>query len=304
MSQGAAPDVEQIRSIVLKRVADDALSLPALPWALRACADALSESPFLPESLARAMEPDPLMVARLIRRANSAPYSDGTAVFTARDAAARLGARIVRIFLDDAGTDRFILSRTAQINEARQRVWEHCVAVALVARDLTSFALGWGNDVVQAAYTGGLIHDLGKPIVAALLLDSEKTLLNSGMDRWLDAADWVHLVTGCHATVGRLLAVKWGLPTSLRHCIAEPYAYDPWKPYAISNFVTLANAIVEHAGLDVDAPQDPVAMQLALHEGPKLLGFPEANIAWAGRDLQSRVSAHIGSWNLASAVQA
>ncbi|MDX2023142.1 MAG: HDOD domain-containing protein [Deltaproteobacteria bacterium] len=305
MGEGSAPPIGQISSVVLKRVTEDDLALPALPWVLRAAAEALSESPFAPHKVATALEPDPLCVARLIRKANSAAYSAGAAVCTPQDAVARLGPRSARIFLDDSGVDRPILSRNADINANRQRVWEHCVAVALVAQDLAGFVFGLGHgEVTKAAYTGGLLHDLGKPVVAALLLDSERRLAGAGVDRWLDAGDWGKVVMGSHATVGRLLAVKWGMPTIIRHCIAEPYAYDPWKPYAVSNFVTLANAVVERIGLDVGTPLDPVAMEMALSEGPKLLGFPEANIAWASRDLDARVAAHMGAWNLSSAVLA
>jgi putative nucleotidyltransferase with HDIG domain len=298
VGESSAPPVGEISSVVLKRVADDDLALPALPWVLAAAAEALSECPFSPTNFAKAMESDPIMVARLLRRSNSAPYSDGTAVYTSAAATSRLGARIVRIFLDDSGSHKMIVSRDPLINHARQQVWEHCVAVALVARDLAGFVFGLGHDeVAHAAYTGGLLHDLGKPVVAALLLDSEDRLQKAGVDRWLNAADWSEVVRGCHSTVGRLLAVKWGIPTTIRHCIAEPYSYDPWKPYALSNFVTLANALVEQMGIDVGQPQDANAMQLALIEGPKLLGFPPSNVEWASRDLRTRVAAQLGSWN-------
>gem|GEM_PF-593258 len=297
VGDGSAPPVREISSVVLKRVADDDLALPALPWVLAAAAAELSESPFSPANFAKAMEADPIMVARLLRRANSAPYSDGTAVHTSTAASARLGARIVRIFVDDSGSHKMIVSRDPLINRARQQVWEHCVAVALVARDLAGFVFGLGHDeVAQAAYTGGLLHDLGKPVVAALLLDSEQRLLSSGVNGWLDVSQWVEEVRGSHSSVGRLLAAKWGIPTPIRQCIAEPYSYDPWKPYSLNNVVTLANALVENMGIDVGEPQDANAMELALLEGPKLLGFPQANIEWASRDLRTRVAVHMGNW--------
>lgn len=295
--------VAELSRVVLKRVSDDDLTLPGLPWVLRRAASALGESPFDPDAVGRAIESDPLAVARLLRVANSPSYSDGTAVLTIAGALKRLGARIVRIVIDDAGCERLVVSRNDGINRARRRIWEHAVAVALVARDLAGFAGGLHGDLAESAFVGGLLHDLGKPVMACLLLDSERRLLRTGLHRWLPEDDWVRVIRGGQTTVGRLMAVKWGFPSPIRHCIAEPYAYDPWKPHAISNFVCLANALVERSGLDM-GPIDEAVLGPVLQEGTRLLGVPESSLAWAGRDLEQRVLAFMGEWGLGSVVVA
>lgn len=305
VSGGAEALSAQVGGAVLKRVTEDDLVLPSLPWILRRAAAALGESPYAPAAVAAAVEPDPLAVARLMRVANSAPYSDGTAVHDITGALERLGPRIVRIFIDDAGCDRLILSRDPHINEKRRRSWEHGIAVALVARELAGLVCGPGRgELAPSAYVGGLLHDLGKPVMAALLLDSERRLASAGLPRWLDAEEWAKLVHANHATVGRLLAVKWGFPTSLRQCIADPYALDRWKPYATKNIVCLANALVERAGFDLAAPADPAAMHRVLGESPALMNLTDEQLARVACDLPERVARHVGAWDPTHAISA
>lgn len=297
VGEGQEPLTAQVGGAILKRVAEDDLVLPALPWVLRAAAHRLGESPFQAAAVGEAIAPDVLAVARLLRVANSSAYSDGTAVTAVVPALERLGARIVRIFLDDAGCDRMLASREPQINPARQRAWEHGVAVGLVARDLAGFASNLGHGTVaESAYLGGLLHDLGKPVVAALLIDSEHRLASAGLKRWLSVDQWRAVVMGTHATVGRLLAVKWGFPAAIRQCIAETYSFDRWTPYAISNFVCVANALVEKAGFDLGPPADEAAMNLVLSDGPKLLGISASHLDRACRDLEARVANLVGRW--------
>lgn len=295
--EGPEPLIAQVSGVVLKRVTEDDLVLPALPWVLKAAARALGESPFAAGAVARALEPEPLAVARLMRMANGSVYSDGTPVTSITMALERLGPRTARIFLDDAGCDRMVGSRDPAINEGRQRAWEHGVAVGLVAQDLAALVFGERTTpLAESAYVGGLLHDLGKPVMAALLVDAERRLISLGLDRWIAAADWKKLVHGSHATVGRLLAVKWNFPTTLRQCVAEPYALDRWKPYAVHNFVCLANALVEQVGFDVIPAVDPAALDDVRAQAATLMGFTPEQLHRACQDLSARVSAHVGDW--------
>ena len=62
--------------------------------------------------------------------------------------------------------------------------------------------------------------------------------------------------------------------------------------------MTTWHALVEHMGMDVGQPQDANAMELALLQGSRLLGFPQAHIEWACRDISSRGADHIGHWRI------
>ena len=62
------------------------------------------------------------------------------------------------------------ISRDPFIRQQFQGIWEHCLGVAHVARELAA-RTGLKADT---AYLAGLFHDIGKPVVAALLLDLER----------------------------------------------------------------------------------------------------------------------------------
>jgi len=59
-----------------------------------------------------------------------------------------------------------VFDATGPFAEANRKIWDHSVAVARLARDLASYV---GRRDADAYYLAGLLHDIGKPVVAAML---------------------------------------------------------------------------------------------------------------------------------------
>src|SRR6185503_16437383 len=89
-------------------------------------------------------------------------------------AVTRFVVQKLRTFLIEASARKVFESRDARIAEASRGVWEHSLAVAIMARDVAAFA---NCGAPEFGYLGGLLHDVGKPIVAAMLLEAEKSIL-------------------------------------------------------------------------------------------------------------------------------
>ncbi|MDX2019330.1 MAG: HDOD domain-containing protein [Deltaproteobacteria bacterium] len=290
MSDPVDPLLSQLKGIVIQRVADDDVPLPSLPQVLMNSLKELRKPDFDLTKVTQILEADPLVTARLLRLANSAKYMSRQPILTIGAAVGRVGGESLRVFLTELAAERVFASKNGEINKACRGLWQHSVAVGIVARELAAkvFRLGHG-DVAEAAYMAGLLHDIGKPILAAVLLDAEKRLLGGRAEKWLTTESWLAMLDSAHRSVGLLVAAKWDMPLLVRVGISNINEYDRSEPYAVSNFVRLANALTKRAAIYV-GPFDKQAVDGLIAQGQSLLGFTDQVFAEVCEDLMSRVA--------------
>src|SRR5262249_9669394 len=140
-------------------------------------------------------------------------------------------------------------SRDARIAKATRSMWDHSVAVALVARDLC--ALSQKADEMDSAYLAGLLHDVGKPIVAAMLLEAEKLIAGGPGGGWITSDAWIEVIAKVHRPVSLALAQRWNLPDDVQATMKDLSDYDTAARQCASNFVRFANAVAKREGLYV-----------------------------------------------------
>ena len=140
----------------------------------------------------------------------------------------------------------------------------------------------------DVAYLGGLLHDVGKPIVAAYLLDAERNLLEALGSSWMNDGVWLGIVEQFHREAGKALAKEWELPEPVTKTIVQSDRYDLASPRSLPNLVIYANALARIEGLDVGQIDYPEAHALAL-EGRGLFDVPEELEA----DLTSDIGEHV-----------
>lgn len=258
MTASVAPNLElqqrlghQLQEIVARRIASDQLVLPPFPAVATRCLSLLRVPDFeLPEAAA-IIESDPILAARLLRLANSAAMGGRDTMTTIVAAVTRLGAQKLRAFLVEASAARLFESNDRRIVEASRGLWAHSVAVALVSRDLMSIR---GGGDPEMAYLGGLLHDVGKPIIASMLLDAERSLAQASKhSRWITGDDWIAVVQRFHRKVGVELVERWDLPTAVRAAVQDCGEYEGSDRLSVANIVRFANALVKRRGIYVGA---------------------------------------------------
>ncbi len=246
---------DQLEAIVSRRIAADQLVLPLLPAAAVKCLGLLKDPNFSLRDASALIETDPILAARLVRLSNSPALGGRDAIKTISNAVTRIGVQKLRSFLIEASAAKLFESTDRRIADAARALWAHSVAVAVVARDLT--ALCGGGDP-EMAYLGGLLHDVGKPIIAAMLLDAERTVTEARKQaRWISGADWIAVVQRTHRRVGVALVERWDMPPSVRGAVRDCEEYDNADRLSVANVVRFANAVVKQKGLYVG----PVAQE-------------------------------------------
>jgi putative nucleotidyltransferase with HDIG domain len=217
---------------------DTAPTVPALPKALQDLFEAKLatgelELPFLPETASQVMSAcndevgEPRKVADLIQRdlalsahvlhiANSAAYAPNEPIVSLPQAVSRLGLATVC----DLAVAVAIQGRVFNVSGHQVKIrelWQHSAMAGCYAKEIARLR----RFNVEGAFTCGLMHDIGRPMVMLAFIDllsgltdkrAPYTLLQAAMDQF-------------HARVGGLLVDQWGLPPWVKTSILHHHGY-------------------------------------------------------------------------------
>jgi putative nucleotidyltransferase with HDIG domain len=285
----AAPEgriAAEMEKIVTKRIASDQLVLPAIPAVALKCLQLIKNPDFSLKDAASIIERDPILTARIVRLANSAGMATRDPAQSVLAAVTRLGLQKLRTFLVESSARKVFESRDPRIVEASRKVWEHSLAVALLARDVVAFSNAGPPDF---GYLGGLLHDVGKPVVAAMLLEAEKAILGAkATATWIGSTEWIGVIQRVHRQVGVALAEKWELPDPVLRGIRDCQEYDNADRLSIANAVRFANALAKQQGIyeGTIVPDDNDALLMV---GRSLLGLDEETVTRLTTGLRDNV---------------
>ncbi len=278
---------DELKGILLKRIQADQLVVPTIPSVAQRIQEALREgdasvSRHGPEIL----QQDPFLAARALRVSGGSKAGAGQKKITLADATNRLGPRGLKGLLVEAGALKVFLSRDARIADALRRIWEHSVAVATLARDVLALS---GHPDSEAAYLAGLLHDVGKPVVASILLEAERQATELYSRTWIACEAWVDVVGRTHRAVGMAVAERWQLPDGIRSCLKENIDYDNADRASLVNAVVFANALAKKCGMYV-GPVDSDDVDAIVMIGRSLIGVNDEVLKTLTKGLKDRVS--------------
>ena len=276
----------RLETIVLRRLAEDRLVLPAMAGPVGKCMALLQQSEGTLKQVGVLLARDVVISAQLVRLASGAAH--GSPVRTVEQAVTRLGAQRVRTFLVETSARKLFDSRAPSIAETARGLWVHSHAVALLARDVAALC---GSAEGETAYLAGLLHDVGKPILASLLLEAERMLAASRPTApWFKADAWLGAVQGVHRKVGVAIAERWGLPDAVVAAIRDCNDFDSGDRMCAANFVRFANAVAKDKGLCV-GPVDLDDARALVMVGRSMLGVEDDVLTRLTNDLAVRAQA-------------
>jgi putative nucleotidyltransferase with HDIG domain len=277
---------ERIQAEVLVRMESDDLILPTMPLVVSKCLGLLDDPDLSLREVAQVIETDPLIAAQIVRLANVAARAPSSPIRSITDCVTRLGISELQLFLIESAARRMFESSDRHIAQICRGLWAHSLAVAILTRDLVREAR---NGRADEGYLAGLLHDIGKPVVASMLLDAERRLRGIRTQSWIMPAAWLRIISGSHRRVGVALAAKWKLPDSVRNAIRDGGDYDPVEPHSLANAVRLANAITKLEGVYVGA-MDETETAATVSTGRALFGVDDAQLKYLTTYLKERVN--------------
>jgi putative nucleotidyltransferase with HDIG domain len=264
MSTRLASELERI---VLDRIAKNRLVLPAMPSVPQRCLDILRDPDFNVRKLVKELEAEPVLALLVVRAANAASYGRGAASQGLDQAVVRIGARQLRTLITEYAVNELFESSNRKLKDANRKVWQHSIVVALLARDIAALV---GNIEPDTCYLAGLLHDIGKPVLGAMILEIDRKLGRQTPD-WIDLPTWTQIVETSHRKVGVAVATEWKIPDAITAAIRDCSDYDGAERTSVGNVVRLSNALAKREGYTT-GPIDAADIEAMIMVGMSMLG--------------------------------
>lgn len=226
------------------------------------------------KELERLISIDQGMSMRVLNTVNSAYYGFSRKIASIKDAVVLLGFKAVRNLAMTVSVFDLFVGKTDQQNLRRGKWWRHSIDTALCARLIASQVAGVSPD---EAYTAGLLHDIGKPLLdryGGAPYEQVEMLMEQGVPELVAERQ----VYGCdHAEVGRIVSQHWGFPDKLVEAIGEHNAEsaEGLHDAPLTAVIVLANHVA-HLLRQPDTPDDwwfevPAWIPETLHLAPAQL---------------------------------
>jgi putative nucleotidyltransferase with HDIG domain len=192
--------------------------LPTLPAILSQCNTLLKNPNVSPADLAKVIKSDQSITSKVLKLVNSAFYGLNGNVSTISQAIVILGFNTLRSIILSVSVFE-LLPKNETFGEFRiSRLWEHSIGCAVIAKLL---AQRLGVKDPEEAFTAGLLHDIGKVVIAKLLREEFITILETTHSEKILFLEAEQSIVGTtHAQLGERIAKYWKLPPPLIDAIA------------------------------------------------------------------------------------
>jgi Predicted signal transduction protein len=231
--------------IVRSRIHSGALPLPQLSPRMLRCLNLAAVPEFSFGGMAAVLAEEPHLATRVVQVANSTGPTRLPAR-NAEQAIGRLGATGVRTALLEIAARPVLESREPRIADIFKQPWQHAVAVALLTQRLMQ-ARGCNDAAAAEAFLAGLLHDTGKPVVGALLLDVERQMASTKGRRLISDDVMVTCIEATSASAGARVACTWQLSDAAAQAI-ERAGGEATAGWSLSNAIKLADALASFDG--------------------------------------------------------
>ncbi len=211
MPQGFEQLVEQIEHDVESNV----LELPSLPEVVVQIQAAINDDKKGIPHVARLVQMDPTLSARVLKIANSPLYRTSLELIDIKQAILKLGLGVTRNIITCLVVNNIFQVKTACLHIQITELWQHSCKVAAISQVLASVTPGLQADRAMLA---GLLHDIG--VLPVLVYADRFPEARSDPERLKQ------IIADLRADLGRRIIQQWNLGDDL---INVPEAAEDWS---------------------------------------------------------------------------
>lgn len=254
----------------LEQIIMAAGDLPTIPVVATKVLQLMEDADSTAEDLARVVESDPAVAARVLKISNSSFYGAQRQIQTMPHAIMMLGFVTLKSVVIAASVKQVY----HPYGLTEKLLWEHSFGAGLAARMIAQEMRKINPD---EAFLGGLFHDIGKQIMNFLDKDKFQEVMQMSFNENIsfEAAEQM-LFPYTHEEAGALVIKKWNFPEHLLKAVMAHHTLDladDEDSYLVNltNVVSLANLFCHRYGvgtmtaledLDVAASQPAVNLNL------------------------------------------
>jgi HD-like signal output (HDOD) protein len=242
-------------------------TLPSLQSVLSELESLTEKSNIRLDEVTRLVQVDQGMSLRVLRMANSAYYSPTQPIIDVQDAILYIGLSTFR----GAVVSSRCIEKTCHVLQSSldwKDFWTHAAGVGHVTMELATH-LKSPDIGLESYYMVGLLHDIGKVVLAHLMPDQFDAIYAQAVrERKAPAALEMEYLGIDHGHLGAWYLEKQGIPLAL--CEAVRFHHGPLqndKPHARqANLIRLADLLTLHYDLGKSGNYQPVGDPFASEE--------------------------------------
>jgi len=234
--------------------------------------------------LLREIERDQVISARVLRLCNSSLFGVRGKIDSIERAVLLLGENHLLDVVTSAAVTIFFTQDGGGYSLMRGGLYSHSVGVAHVAKIIAAFT---GRTPPDTAYTGGLLHDIGKVVLDCFLRDLSPLFYARIRTEHIDFTELEDELIGTdHQKAGERLATIWNLPENIREVVSlHHYPERATLSPELVHIVHIADILTSCflAGMEMDRIYSSSLPQRLHHVGLKASQLPVIidRVPWA-----------------------
>lgn len=239
----------------LRRLVSQLPTVPSLPHLYSELVDELGKEESSARKVGEIVKQDIGMTVKILQIVNSAFFGLRRRISDSREAVEFLGLDTIGSLTLGLGVISQFESHTSGIFFAD--LWAHSIAVGVMANKIAATE---NREKANEAFTAGLLHDIGRVVLAVNLPKKFKEVndLMRQENMTITTAER-HVYDATHAEVGAYLLGLWGLPTQVVQAVAYHHIPSESKTddFSALTAVHVANAIQEYTVLPDEKKVEP-----------------------------------------------
>lgn len=260
----------------LESIINNLDQLPSIPDTVGRVINMVNDPNVDFKAVAQEIGKDQAITTNLLKLCNSAYFSKGKEIASLDRAIVTLGIKEVKDAIMVVATKAVLNKVIVGYDLTKGMLWEHDLAVAVLAKKIAINIREKG--MADIAFTGGIIHDVGKTVLALFVQNAFKEILARVETGGVSFQQAEREIMGYdHQEVGDRILAKWKFPEVLKAIVR--YHHEPEKAPAevrkAVSVVHVANSICLMAGIGIGS--DGLYHELS-ENAIKLIGLKDEDL--------------------------
>jgi len=198
--------------------------------------------------LAEVIQYDAAITANILKICNAAIFGLPRKVSSLEEALVVIGTQELKDILVTSSSAKFYKGKVGAGYELEQGdLWRHSVAVAIVAKHLSSFVKG---TKAAEGFTAGLLHDIGKRFLSSFVADDFSNIISKVDEQQCSFVEAEKELLGTtHAELGGFILENWEFDKEMVSAVRKHHDEDALEDGPLSALIALSNAIVVSLGI-------------------------------------------------------
>jgi len=251
-----------------KKLKDYIKNMPSLPTSVTKVLEICNNPNTSPADLNQVISLDPVLVGRVLKLINSAYYGLGQPVTNLARAIIMLGINTVK----NLALSTAVMGHLPSSNKApglnMEGFWRHSLGVGVSAK-LLAKKRGIDPKLAEEYFTAGLLHDIGKIPLNALLSNGYMQTISAGDKerKALFRAEENTLGLN-HCMAGAMIKAAWKLDGAVGDAIVHHHNYDEYQEghKDVLYSIVAANWFVSFSGIGFSGERHPEKPQPRIWE--------------------------------------